>query len=317
VTLAERWGSFSWATQTMPLLAGTERHELLGVSCKSAKACIAVGYSEKETFHGTGLAESWNGTEWSTQTVAKPAGAKETILEGVSCNSTTSCTAVGWFLGEKGVRTVAEHWNGTSWTIQTTPSLPEGGGVGFLTRVSCISAEACTAVGNYTSGGNIVTLAERWNGKEWTVQTTPNPPEETTSVLLDVSCPSTEACTAVGGAQHGANTQITLVERWNGKEWKIQTSPNPAGAKASILHGVSCPTSEACVAVGDYVNASAKNVTLAEGWNGKEWTLQTTSDPAGNTFAALWGVSCTTSTSCRAAGYSTETIDKTLTEVFE
>jgi hypothetical protein len=34
------------------------------------------------------------------------------------------------------------------------------------------------AVGNYTSSAGVIeTLAERWNGTEWSIQTTPNPSE--------------------------------------------------------------------------------------------------------------------------------------------
>ena len=41
--------------------------------------------------------------------------------------------------------------------------------------VSCTSATACTAVGYDASVGTTVTLAERWNGTSWKIQSTPNP----------------------------------------------------------------------------------------------------------------------------------------------
>ena len=45
-----------------------------------------------------------------------------------------------------------------------------------LYGASCTSASACTAVGDYvTSTGASKTLAERWNGTAWTLQSTPNP----------------------------------------------------------------------------------------------------------------------------------------------
>src|ERR1700677_2944311 len=67
---------------------------------------------------------------------------------------------------------------GPTWSIQPTPD-PAGGVV--LSGVSCISTQACIAVGHYTktrSGSSksvYVTLAERWNGTTWSIQTTPDP----------------------------------------------------------------------------------------------------------------------------------------------
>jgi hypothetical protein len=42
------------------------------------------------------------------------------------------------------------------------------------------------------------TLAERWNGSSWTVQTTPSPVGSYGSGLAGVSCTSLSTCNAVG-----------------------------------------------------------------------------------------------------------------------
>lgn len=296
-TLAERWNGASWSTQSTPAV---EEGELLrGVSCSSSTSCLAVGYSEA----GKPRPEQWNGTTWSTLTFATPPGSLFIWPTDISCISGTSCIAVGSYLKTGGSFPLAEIWGGKEWAVQSPP-VPTGATGTQFARVSCTSTLACTAVGHYAnSEGVTLPLAERWNGKEWSIQTTPSPAGETDTELLGVSCTAAEACTAVGGAQHGANTQKTLVESWNGKEWTIQSSPNPKEAKASVLQDVSCTSAEACIAVGDFVDASPKNVTLAESWNGKEWSIQTTANPVGSTFAALWGVSCITSTSCFAGGF--------------
>ena len=296
-TLAERWNGASWSTQTTPVV---EKGELLrGVSCTSSTSCLAVGYSEAENAR----AEQWNGTTWSTLTFAKPPSSTSILPTGISCISGTSCIAVGSYLKPGGNFPLAEIWGGKEWAVQSPP-VPAGATSARFTRVSCTSTLACTAVGRYANAeGVTLPLAERWNGKEWSLQTTPSPVGETYTELIGVSCTSAESCIAVGGAQHGANTQKTLVESWNGKEWTIQSSPNPKEAKASVLQDVSCTSAEACIAVGDYVDASPKNVTLAESWNGKEWSIQTTLNPTGSTFAALWSVSCVSSISCFAGGF--------------
>jgi hypothetical protein len=52
---------------------------------------------------------------------------------------------------------------------------------------------------------------------------------------------------------------------------------------------VSCPSSTACEAVGSYDNSSGNLVTLAESWNGTDWTVQSTPDPTGATDNSLYG----------------------------
>jgi hypothetical protein len=109
---------------------------------------------------------------------------------------------------------LAERWNGTKWSLQTTPN-PTGAVQSYLSGVSCASASACTAAGHYFNGTTTVTLAERWNGTKWSLQHTPNPTGSTDSELHGVSCASASACTATGYYNNGT-TPVTLAERWNG-----------------------------------------------------------------------------------------------------
>ena len=128
--LVERWDGSKWAIEDTPtLVAGGA---LNGVSCASATACEAVGYSNDGS-----LAEGWDGSAWTIQTssTVRPG----TSLNGVSCVSTTACEAVGSSVPS----TLTETWNGTSWSVQTGPS-PAGA---VLTGVSCTSLATCEAVG--------------------------------------------------------------------------------------------------------------------------------------------------------------------------
>ena len=59
--------------------------------------------------------------------------------------------------------TLAERWNGASWSIQRTPS-PGGKNDSGLDSVSCASKTACTAVGGFTNhAGTTMALAERYS----------------------------------------------------------------------------------------------------------------------------------------------------------
>jgi hypothetical protein len=266
VTLAERWNGRKWAVQPMPRVknGALSGGVLYGVSCSSAKACTAVG-SYGEGAGWSTLAERWNGRKWAIQSTPSPVtGTDGSELLGVSCSSATSCTAVGDsnISGSKS-DTLAEHWNGTKWAIQATPK-PPSGHESRLTGVSCPSATACTAVGDYDTRTADLTLAERWNGRKWVVQPTPNPSGSQGSELAGVSCPSATACTAAGDYYNRSWTDLTLAERWNGKKWALQSTPNPSDDGASILRGVSCSSATACTAVGPYIKRSGAEPTLAE-----------------------------------------------------
>ena len=71
---------------------------------------------------------------------------------------------MGFYGNVPGTGTLAEHWDGTSWSLQATPD-PAGAGVSVLEGVSCPAAGFCAAVGRYqNAAGKHVTLAETWNG---------------------------------------------------------------------------------------------------------------------------------------------------------
>jgi hypothetical protein len=298
-TLAERWNGTAWTIQTPP--NPSAGGDLEGVSCSSASACTAVG----STGFTSTLAEQWNGTAWTIQTTPNPPGMQAGGLDGVSCTSASACTAVGWYQTSSGPEfTLAEQWNGTAWTIQTTPK-PSGSTDTELNSVSCTSASACTAVGFYQNPLESLegTLAERWNGTSWTIQSTPNPSGSSLSDLFGVSCTSASNCTAVG-----SSATSTLAERWDGTSWTIQSTPNPPGSTQIFLDGVSCTSASSCTAVGHYQST----LTLAEVWNGTSWAIQGTPNKAGYSDSALAGVSCTSVSACTAVGaYSKDEYNNT------
>src|SRR4029077_14302648 len=70
------------------------------------------------------VVERWYGTKWST--VSSPnRGTNDSYLWGVSCVSPSWCAAVGQsFNAGVGGRTLVEMWNGKTWRIVASPSLP-------------------------------------------------------------------------------------------------------------------------------------------------------------------------------------------------
>jgi hypothetical protein len=156
--LAERWDGSTWSIQVVAKPNGTGP-QLRGVSCPSATSCTAVGlYSTPDILQLT-LVESWDGTTWTVQPSPEPAGALFTFLAGVDCRSSTACLAVGGS-SQSGPEydTLAEVWDGSSWTLQNIPS---AGIMASLVAISCTAPHACTAVGSV--GPPALTLAERYS----------------------------------------------------------------------------------------------------------------------------------------------------------
>ena len=108
--------------------------------------CFAVGSSTGLSY-GKTLIEHWDGTAWTI--VASPNRSGQTVgLTGVSCDSATRCVAVGsvGLSSTIPTTTLAEHWDGTAWSIVATPN-PAGQSENQLRGVSCIALSSCTAVG--------------------------------------------------------------------------------------------------------------------------------------------------------------------------
>jgi hypothetical protein len=301
---AELWDGSTWTIQRIPTASATETGVLSGVSCSSKSACTAVGYLEEASGSTLPLAEVWNGTRWSEQSAPLPKGSSSSVFSAVSCTSNVACTAVGYSdVAPAGdFVTLAEAWNGTKWTIESTPNPAKAS---QLLGVSCTSANACTAVGSWQKPppmgprAGSKTLAEAWNGTKWVIQATPPLASSPDGELSGVQCTSKNACMAVGySGLPGA--AVPLADVWNGSTWTPQATPSVTGAQATQLYEVSCVSTSACTAVGAALFTDSVQ-TLVEVWNGKAWVTQPTPDPSVNSLSA---VSCTSAASCTAVGYS-------------
>jgi subtilisin family serine protease len=298
--VAESWNGSTWS-----LWQGGSAGRLFGVSCApSSSFCVGVGMRNG---YGT-LIERWDGTSWKLDNSPDPWWSVTQVqLKEVSCTSTTACTAVGHYLdGAIGLAPLAERWNGTSWAIQTTPN-PSGeeGSSGELLDVSCASATECIAVGRKQVGGAPATFAERWNGGSWSIISAPVPSGATASNLENISCPSTSFCLATGYFTK-SGTPSPFSAKWDGSKWSIVDITVPGDAKSvkyMKLNSISCVSSTSCLAVGNYdVSMEGDTRSLAETWNGTEWTVQSAPKPEGKPLNRLMGVSCSSASQCTAVG---------------
>lgn len=160
----EQFDGSSWQdwTPTITQQGGT----LASVSCTSATSCAAVGTTNSyKCKHGTqcrdygfkSLFESGDGSAWTE--VTNGVTGTRTVPDGVSCTSSSDCTAVG----RDHSHALIELWNGAEWEHVAPPKL--GGSTSqVLDGISCVGTSTCIAVGGSSNGTTEETLVESWNG---------------------------------------------------------------------------------------------------------------------------------------------------------
>jgi len=214
--------------------------------------------------------------------VASPSpGAGDHFGNRIVARSHSDAWLVGDFFPVSGgvLQTLAEHWNGTSWSV--VPSANVGGGDNHLLGAADIATNDVWAVGrarNSNAGDPpFQTLVEHWNGVSWVAISSPNN-GALSSELWDVAGTSSNDVWAVGDYQlavTGGSRWQTLIEHWNGTNWSIIPSPNVASSTGNnILESVTALSATNAWAVGEYhPMPSTAYVTLVEHWDGGAWSI--------------------------------------------
>jgi hypothetical protein len=290
--------SGTWSVTPTPNTAPNLTNTLLTVSCPVPNTCTAVGLHRDASGDDHPLIESATGGGWTIVPSPSPTSATNSFLVGISCVSTTSCTAVGdsWTtFGDN--KTLIESWNGTEWSVVPSPNTTDAFNV--LDSVSCSTATDCVAVGGAGSTSLVETLA----GGTWTI--TPAPGPGFGAGYFGVSCTAPGSCTAVGTYDQG-NVAQTLVATSLGGTWSLVPSPNSTASPGeySILEAVACPSATTCTAVGIHYGSATITQTLVEREVGGAWVLVASPNTAPNQNNWLNGISCPTSASCTAIGFA-------------
>jgi hypothetical protein len=278
----------SWLVFSAPNVPGS----LNAVTCNSASDCWAVGSGgSSQTF-----IERWNGSSWSI--ISSPNALQSNALRSVTCNSATDCWAAGDSLDTDSNHyptsqtTLLERWNGSSWSIVTSPNAAE---FNALSSVTCNSASDCWTVGG-SSSTNLVgpgpsnlgqaTLIEHWNGSSWSIVDSPNgsDPAHNVNYIAGVTCTSNSDCWAVGN--YLTDRENSLALHWDGASWAII----PVAGDTGGLSAVTCNSASDCWAVG----------TSLLHWDGNSWV--TTPLPADAQSDFFVGVNCSSGADCWAVG---------------
>ena len=245
---------------------------------------MAVGNFSDSSHYTQGLIETLAGGSPSVMTAPVPtaeanAGTDPRVsLDAVSCDSSTSCVAVGTYQDSSGEQGLIESLSGGTWSATAAPlgGLSDPGSApGYqnmrLPAVSCPAAGSCVAVGNYDDASGLQqSLIETLSGGTWSATTAPlsnlspaatgNP-----AIVFDaLSCPASGSCVAIASYLDSSGGTDGLIETLSGGTWTATTAPlgglTPGSASPPVvpLTALSCPATGSCVVIGDYDAASAQ-----------------------------------------------------------
>jgi hypothetical protein len=307
----------TWTIASSPNTSASQTNDLYGVSCASASSCVAVGSYKGAVYFQT-LIETFDGTTWSIVPSPNTSTSQSNQLGGVSCASATWCVAVGSYNNGSHDQTLIETFDGSTWSIASSPNASTSQN-NQLNAVSCASATSCVAVGSASNGTADQTLIETLSGTTWTIASSPDTSGSHANDLFGVSCATATSCVAVGSASipvGGGTVLQTLIESLSGSTWSIAASPNTSTSQNNELDAVSCSSAASCVAVGDYEGPTT-NQTLVETFDGGSWNITSSPNTSASENNFLYGVSCTSASSCVAVGIHETPYQQTLVETFD
>ena len=153
-----------------------------------------------------------------------------------------------------------------------------------LAAVTIVSASDAWAVGSSyrtpTAPPHNSTFIEHWDGRSWQIVPSPNSADGN-DTLAAVAAVSSSDVWAAGYSIHGTTAQgsessmdlRTLIEHWDGKQWRVVPSPNGPDGKG-VLNALAAISAHDIWAVGSFPDTkSGLFHPLLEHWDGTDWRI--------------------------------------------
>ena len=303
-TLIQHWNGATWATVPSPNPGGltsiaclslNSGNVLTSVAALSTNDVWAVGYFFGcSSFLLKPMALHWNGAQWSNVPTPKLNTNDNAAFNSVVALAANNVYAVGYKPASNGaVMTLIEHWDGVAWSVVSSPNGNNTGNV--LSGVTANSPTDIWAVGDQVAPGvEVRTLALHFDGGTWSVVPTPNPVHGgnlTQNVLTSVVAVAPNNVTAAGYTLAN-QTELTMVQHWDGSSWKVVASPNKSNNAGSFntLRGVTAVNGTDLYAVGFFANSTThgQQLGLILHFDGANWSIL--SSPGKATAQQLNGV---------------------------
>jgi hypothetical protein len=283
--------SGGWTVQKAQLY-GTNDNSVGAIAGSSPTDAWAVGDYLPDTATSNqdatlGFAEHFDGKKWSV--VPTPnTGVNFNSFYGVAA-SEGQAWAVGEFQNSSYQdRALIENWNGSQWSIANNPQ--PGSQRDMLFGASALSAADVWVVGDQEgANGKFETLAEHWDGSNWTVIPTPDP-GTSGNHLYAVHAVSSDNVWAAGMTLNGDSPDQGLVEHWDGHQWSVVPLPPQPSADLVMLTGVAATDSQVWV-TGEADSPEGGGQPLVEGYQNGTWTTaQLPTTPDGANWTNMWGI---------------------------
>jgi Fibronectin type III domain len=289
--MALHWNGTAWAQVATPGLPS--RNLLNDVAAVSATNVWAVGQQDRNDSSGLiqTLIEHWDGTSWAVVPSVDP-GTGDNVLFGVGASSATDIWAVGYSSDTLGQRqSLAEHWNGTSWTITSSPNTANE----ILHAVAATSTTEAVAVGLVISGANILSDTRHWNGTTWEAAPSFNQPGVFSSFVNSVVAASATdywaVGTYVGGTSLPGGPLLPFALHGNGTSWTTMGLPSN-GADDNEANGVAAPAAGDVWAVGSYINPQVLSRSLIENFSGLAAPTSAAATSGDQSAVVTWAAPC-------------------------
>jgi hypothetical protein len=286
LSFAEHFDGKKWTVVPTPN-AGVNFNSFYGLAASKGQAW-AVGEYLNSSYQDRALLEHWDGSQWSIANIPQPGSVRD-MLFGASALSPSDVWVVGDQEGQNhSFETLAEHWNGSSWTAVPTPDPGSTGN--HLYAVDAVSPDNVWAAGMQLNGDSPDQgLVEHWDGKQWSVVPVPGPASADLVMLDGITADASHVWVA-GEADSPEGGGQPLVEGYQNGKWTIANLPAvPDGANWTNLWGIT-QAAGSVWAVGSYVDPATdnNNTLVLQGTNGT-WTTNPAPNP-GNGSNILGGI---------------------------
>jgi hypothetical protein len=228
----------NWSVITSPS-PGAQENILYGVAAISDSDVWAVGTDKDANGVWHTLTEHWNGSAWSV-VPSVDAGSGGNNLYAVTAVSSTSVYATGQQSGTGfPSQVLTEHWNGSSWSVLSTPS--DSGGSDLPLAVTGSDTLLNVVGDRESSTAPYTTMVAAGAPNKLSILTTPNSGAGENDLFAATTAADGSAW-AVGWAidPNSLNHFPLTMQGVNGT-WSVVASPNPGTGDTGLAGVTSIP----------------------------------------------------------------------------
>src|SRR6266542_2533739 len=259
-TLIEHWNGTRWSKVQSPN-PGSVRNLLIGVAAAGPDDVWAVGWRFDDASTPRTLTVHWDGSSWAVAPTVDPdpGGAGLNAVVVVSPDEVWAVGGQGAFNAEGNFpRTLAERWDGSSWTAVPTPN-PGGEGMELSAVTRVPGTDHLWAVGVQRTFGTHRIWTAFFDGTSWRAVLGPH--LEHGFGLSGVAAVGRRDVLAVGW--HGSHP---LALRWDGTAWGVVSTH--ASGRGFLAGAARVPGTRRVLAVG-----VLDGLALVERWDGTRWSV--------------------------------------------